>query len=58
LSIEAIATRNTIIKGNNLPFYFKSKEENSKLHLTIKARNKLFIELELIEKQNSNFTNS
>jgi AcrR family transcriptional regulator len=51
LSIEAIAEETQLAKGT-IYLYFKSKEEILS-SLTIKARNKLFIEFELIEKQNS-----
>lgn len=52
LSIEAIADETQLAKGT-IYLYFKSKEEILS-YLTIKARNKLFVEFELIEKQNSN----
>jgi AcrR family transcriptional regulator len=50
LSIEAIADETQLAKGT-IYLYFKSKEEILS-SLTIKARNKLFVEFELIEKQN------
>lgn len=50
LSIEAIAEQTQLAKGT-IYLYFKSKEEILST-LTIKARNKLFIEFELIENQN------
>lgn len=50
LSIEAIADETQLAKGT-IYLYFKSKEEILS-SLTIKARNKLFHEFELIEKQN------
>lgn len=50
LSIEAIAEQTQLAKGT-IYLYFKSKEEILS-SLTIKARNKLFLEFELIEKQN------
>lgn len=52
LSIEAIAEETQLAKGT-IYLYFKSKEEILS-SLTIKARNRLFIEFELIEKQNCN----
>lgn len=52
LSIEAIADETELAKGT-IYLYFKSKEEILS-SLTIKARNKLFVEFELIEKQNTN----
>jgi TetR/AcrR family transcriptional regulator len=52
LSIEAIAEETQLAKGT-IYLYFKSKEEILS-SLTIKARNKLFVEFELIEKQESN----
>ena len=52
LSIEAIADETQLAKGT-IYLYFKSKEEILS-SLTIKARNKLFVEFELIEKQNGN----
>lgn len=51
LSIEAIAEETQLAKGT-IYLYFKSKEEILS-SLTIKARNKLFLEFELIEKQNT-----
>ena len=51
LSIEAIAEETELAKGT-IYLYFKSKEEILS-SLTIKARNKLFAEFELIEKQKS-----
>jgi len=52
LSIESIAEETELAKGT-IYLYFKSKEEILS-SLTIKARNKLFLEFELIEKQNTN----
>ena len=52
LSIEAIADETQLAKGT-IYLYFKSKEEILS-SLTIKARNKLFVEFELIDKQNRN----
>jgi AcrR family transcriptional regulator len=49
LSIEAIAEETQLAKGT-IYLYFKSKEEILS-SLTIKARNKLFHEFELIEQQ-------
>jgi AcrR family transcriptional regulator len=51
LSIEAIAEETQLAKGT-IYLYFKSKDEILS-SLTIKARNKLFAEFELIEKQNA-----
>lgn len=51
LSIEAIAEETQLAKGT-IYLYFKSKEEILS-SLTIKARNKLFTEFELIENQTS-----
>jgi TetR/AcrR family transcriptional regulator len=51
LSIEAIAEETQLAKGT-IYLYFKSKEEILS-SLTIKARNKLLQEFELIEKQNA-----
>lgn len=51
LSIEAIAEETQLAKGT-IYLYFKSKDEILS-SLTIKARNKLFVEFELIENQNS-----
>ncbi len=51
LSIEAIAEDTELAKGT-IYLYFKSKEEILS-SLTIRARNKLFVEFELIEKQNT-----
>lgn len=51
LSIEAIAEETQLAKGT-IYLYFKSKDEILS-SLTIKARNKLFSEFELIENQNS-----
>ena len=52
LSIEAIADETQLAKGT-IYLYFKSKEEILS-SLTIKARNKLFVEFELIDKQKWN----